>query len=127
MAIPSNGRAVLGVRSTSTPRSSQTQPRSTSGSIKNNGAKLDIFSDETGGGERADVLDSNGEWKEFGTRSANRKENTLEAVGWKGEILHQKGLAVGITKSEKMEVFSDDVSDIWNAGFQNAGETICGD
>ncbi len=71
---------------------------------------MDIFSDESGGGE---IAESNEEWKEFGTRSANRKENTLEAVGWKGEVLHQKGLAVGMMKSEKMEVFSDEVSVAW--------------
>lgn len=105
-SLSSNGRAVLGVRSTATPRS-QPQPRSNSGSVKNNGAKLDIFSDESGGGE---IAESNEEWTEFGTRSANRKENTLEAVGWKGEVLHQKGLAVGMMKSEKMEVFSDETA-----------------
>jgi hypothetical protein len=106
--VAANGRAVLGVRqSAPTPRSQQ-QQRTASSSIKNNGAKLDIFSDENGSAGQGGV-ETQGEWKDFGTRSANRKENTLEAVGWKGEVLHQKGLAVGVTKSEKMEVFSDDV------------------
>jgi checkpoint serine/threonine-protein kinase len=68
-----------------------------------NGAKMAILTDENGGGEDS----APGEWADFGTRDARRKENTVEATPWKGEVLPQKRVA---PRTPKVEVFMDAVS-----------------
>lgn len=109
-----NGRKVLGTRS-AVPQaggsSSTTRTPGASGATPRNGARLDIFVDGPVPGATAE--DQAGTtWEELGTREGNRKENTVEAVGWKGETLPQSKTAAAriAPRTPKMEVFKDNVS-----------------
>jgi len=70
-----------------------------------NGAKLDVFSDQA----RAGLDQREGEWQDMGTREGNRKENFLEAMPWKGEVMKQDKSKM-TPRAPKMSVFSDTVS-----------------
>lgn len=91
----------------------------TSRSVSGNGARLDIFVDGPVPGAAATTMtdDQPGAWEELGTREGNRKENTVEAVGWKGETLPQSKTAAAriAPRTPKMEVFKDNVSDTLRA------------
>lgn len=71
-----------------------------------NGAKLDVFSDA---GVRGGLDQREGEWEDMGTREGNRKENFMEAMPWKGEVMKQDKTKV-TPRAPKMSVFSDSVS-----------------
>ena len=71
-----------------------------------NGAKLDVFSDA---GTRGGLDQREGEWEDMGTREGNRKENFMEAMPWKGEVMKQDKTKV-TPRAPKMSVFSDAVS-----------------
>ena len=70
-------------------------------------------SDATGGGSDS----APGEWVDFGTRDARRKENVVEPGPWKGEVLPQSA-ARGRTapRTPKVEVFKDSVRVPINTG-----------
>ncbi|WVQ78936.1 hypothetical protein IAT38_001028 [Cryptococcus sp. DSM 104549] len=68
-----------------------------------NGARMEVFVDTE---QRGDV--PAGEWAEFGSRDGRRKENTVEAVPWKGETLPQSAARVRVApRTPKPEVFQD--------------------
>jgi len=97
----SAGRSILGQVATAPTISGSVQlAPSTRLSRAPNGAKMGVFSDESGRGQD----DAPGEWADFGTRDDRRKENTVEATTWKGETLPQKGVA---PRTPKVEVFRD--------------------
>lgn len=86
-------------------------PVSSSSSLPDNGARLDVFSEEAS--DRAGTLDQkDGEWADFGTREQNRRENIKEASTWKGEVLPQSAKAKAriAPRTPKIEVFKDSVS-----------------
>ena len=74
-----------------------------------NGAKLDVFSDSQGAAPTDGLDQHNGEWADVGTRQGNKKENFIEAMPWKGEVLKQQKASV-TPRIPKMSVFSDNVS-----------------
>ncbi|WWC91964.1 uncharacterized protein L201_006917 [Kwoniella dendrophila CBS 6074] len=101
------GRSILGQVASSSSSSvagvTQLAPslRSTS---KGNGSRLEIFSDENGKAEDS----APGEWADFGTRDARRKENTVESTPWKGETLPQSASRPRTApRTPKVEVFKD--------------------
>ncbi|WVF67371.1 hypothetical protein IAT40_002126 [Kwoniella sp. CBS 6097] len=100
------GRSVLGQvshASTSVAGATQLAPSMRVAS-KGNGAKMEIFSDETGRPEDS----APGEWADFGTRDGRRKENTVEAGPWKGETLPQSTSRPRVApRTPKVEVFKD--------------------
>jgi checkpoint serine/threonine-protein kinase len=97
----SAGRSILGQVATAAAISGSVQlAPSTRLSRAPNGAKMGVFSDESGRGQD----DAPGEWADFGTRDERRKENTVEATAWRGETLPQKGVA---PRTPKVEVFRD--------------------
>lgn len=109
VAPPSAQRRVLGDRS-STARGLASQQGSRDAGLPDNGARLDVFTDESDARRRLDEKD--GEWADFGTREHNRRENVKEASTWKGEVLPQSAKAVAriAPRTPKMEVFRDTVS-----------------
>ncbi|WVR09655.1 hypothetical protein IAU60_006729 [Kwoniella sp. DSM 27419] len=102
------GRSVLGQvthpASTSVAGATQLAPSMRIAS-KGNGQKMEIFADTTGArGEDA----APGEWADFGTRDARRKENTVEAGQWRGETLPQSASRSRTApRTPKPEVFKD--------------------
>jgi hypothetical protein len=72
-----------------------------------NGAKLDVFSDQARTTSGLDQRE--GEWQDMGTREGNRKENFMEAMPWKGEVMKQDKSKV-TPRAPKISVFSDAVS-----------------
>ncbi|WRT69974.1 uncharacterized protein IL334_006965 [Kwoniella shivajii] len=100
------GRSVLGqvaTASTSVAGATQLAP-SLRVASKGNAAKMEIFSDDKGRNEDS----APGEWSDFGTRDARRKENTVEAGPWKGETLPQSASRPKIApRTPKVEVFKD--------------------
>lgn len=107
---PAPGRVALATRSGPL---AQTQPASSGPKtllgqpLPNNGAKIDVFSDQARSVSSLDQRE--GEWQDMGTREGNRKENFLEAMPWKGEVLKQDRSKVA-ARTPKMSVFSDTVS-----------------
>nr|XP_019043872.1 BUB protein kinase [Kwoniella bestiolae CBS 10118]OCF22802.1 BUB protein kinase [Kwoniella bestiolae CBS 10118] len=113
------GRSILGqvaTASTSVAGASQLAP-SLRVASKGNGSKMEIFSDDQGRSEDT----APGEWADFGTRDARRKENTVEATAWKGETLPQSA-SRGRTapRTPKVEVFKDTE----NEGIRSADEVF---
>jgi checkpoint serine/threonine-protein kinase len=103
LPVRTPGRAVLGTVSTSA-RSTQQAPRA----IKDNGAKLAVFSDDQAGPSGSSEPS---EWAELGTRDDRRKENNIEAGPWKGETLPQSAARSRVApRTPKVEVFQDGVS-----------------
>ncbi|WWC72267.1 uncharacterized protein I206_106229 [Kwoniella pini CBS 10737] len=100
------GRSVLGqvaTASTSVAGATQLAP-SLRVASKGNGSKMEIFSDGSGKNEDS----APGEWADFGTRDARRKENTVEATQWKGETLPQSAARTRVApRTPKVEVFKD--------------------
>ncbi|KAJ9111395.1 hypothetical protein QFC19_001164 [Naganishia cerealis] len=98
-------RRVLGDRTTARGLGPQVTKSS---SISDNGARLDVFSEEAS--NSAGMLDEkDGEWADFGTRDQNRRENVKEASTWKGEVLPQSAKAKAriAPRTPKIEVFKD--------------------
>jgi checkpoint serine/threonine-protein kinase len=105
LPVRTPARSILGTVSTSAPvRSAQQAPRS----VKNNGAKLAIFSDDQAG---PSGTSDPSEWADIGTRDDRRKENTVEPVPWKGETLPQSAARSKVApRTPKVEVFKDAVN-----------------
>nr|XP_018261155.1 BUB protein kinase [Kwoniella dejecticola CBS 10117]OBR83313.1 BUB protein kinase [Kwoniella dejecticola CBS 10117] len=114
------GRSVLGqvaTASTSVAGATQLAP-SLRVASKGNGSKMEIFSDDRGRNEDT----APGEWADFGTRDARRKENTVEATQWKGETLPQSvGRGRIAPRTPKVEVFKDVTE---NEGIRSADEVF---
>lgn len=110
-APPSAQRRVLSDRS-STARGSTSLQAMRDSSQPGNGARLDVFSEESEEPRRG-LDEKDGEWADFGTREQNRRENVKEASTWKGEVLPQSAKAVAriAPRTPKMEVFRDSVSE----------------
>ncbi|OCF61498.1 BUB protein kinase [Kwoniella mangroviensis CBS 10435] len=114
------GRSVLGqvaTASASVAGATQLAP-SLRVASKGNGSKMEVFSDDNGRSEDT----APGEWADFGTRDARRKENTIEATPWKGETLPQSASRLRMApRTPKVEVFKD-VSE--NEGIRSADEVF---
>lgn len=112
---PSNRRAVLGAVGGLAPTSTQQTPAG-SRSRGPNGSKIEVFSDAAG---RSDP--DHTPWEDFGTRDGRRKENTIDAVPWKGETLPQSASRHRVApRTPKIEVFKD-------AGADNGTAIAAGD
>ncbi|KAK4686311.1 checkpoint serine/threonine-protein kinase, partial [Tremellales sp. Uapishka_1] len=105
----SSGRSVLGTVASASSGSAisgaiQSAPSTRIPTRNPNGSKMEVFSDVAGNGEDGTA----GEWADFGTRDGRRKENTVEAGPWRGEVLPQSAARGRVApRTPKVEVFKD--------------------
>lgn len=96
------GRTVLGTRAVSNPVASGSGARDVFGSARPANGRIPIFTDPQPD-EGAQIND----WPAVDSRAAANKENTKDAIPWKGEVLHQPGALP--PRTPRIEVFREEV------------------
>lgn len=76
---------------------------------KPNGQAFAVFSDDS---PNAGPASREGQWDEFGTRDARRRENVKDATPWTGETLSMNKSTPPAPPTEKLQVFRDEVCSV---------------